>query len=113
MLAALRCVPSGATAGQEGTTSAAVYDPSTGEYVGADGAAYRQLDLGADSRLDKDADLAAMSTYLRTLPEIAVAGPSPPSPSPIRRPSPRRPRRARAPPMRGARRPGRGAGSAR
>ena len=55
-------VPSGATAGQEGTTSAAVYDPSTGEYVGADGAAYRQLDLGADSRLDKDADLAAMMT---------------------------------------------------
>ena len=59
---AYNVVPMADTAGQEPTTSAAVYDPSTGEYVGADGTAYRQLDLGADSRLDEDADLAAMMT---------------------------------------------------
>lgn len=55
-------VPSSNTEPREPTTSAAVYDPATGEYFGADGKTYRQLNLGSDSRLGADADLADMMT---------------------------------------------------
>lgn len=54
--------PSSATERTGITTSAAVYDPATGEYIGADGNAYRQQNLGTVSELPDDADLADMLT---------------------------------------------------
>lgn len=54
--------PASNTAEPEITTSAAVYDSATGEYFGADGKTYRQLNLGTDSRLAADADLADIMT---------------------------------------------------
>jgi len=59
---AYNVVPSGNAGEPEITTSAAVYDPDTGEYFGADGKTYRQLNLGTDSRLAADADLADILT---------------------------------------------------
>ena len=55
-------VPSSDTGEQEIRTSAAMYDPSTGEYLGADGKTYRQLNLGDAGRLPADADLADILT---------------------------------------------------
>ncbi|PAY22515.1 mammalian cell entry protein [Dietzia natronolimnaea] len=55
-------VPSSGTGEREIRTSAAMYDPSTGEYLGADGKTYRQLNLGTGSRLAADADLADIMT---------------------------------------------------
>lgn len=54
--------PASNTAEPEIQTSAAVYDSATGEYFGADGKTYRQLNLGTDSRLAADADLADIMT---------------------------------------------------
>ena len=54
--------PSSATTEPEITTSAAVYDPATGEYVGADGNMYRQQNLGAAGDLPEDAKLADILT---------------------------------------------------
>lgn len=54
--------PSSATTEPEITTSAAVYDPATGEYVGADGKTYRQQNLGAAGDLPEDAKLADILT---------------------------------------------------
>ena len=39
-----------------------MYDPVTGEYLGADGKTYRQLNLGTANRLGADADLADILT---------------------------------------------------
>ena len=39
-----------------------MYDAETGEYFGADGKTYRQLNLGTESRLAADADLADILT---------------------------------------------------
>lgn len=50
------------TAEPEIRTSAATYDPATGEYLAADGKTYRQLNLGADNRLSEDANLADIMT---------------------------------------------------
>ncbi|EYT65071.1 virulence factor Mce [Dietzia sp. UCD-THP] len=55
-------VPSSGTGEREIRTSAAMYDPSTGEYLGADGKTYRQLNLGTGSRLAADAALADIMT---------------------------------------------------
>ena len=55
-------VPSSDTGAREIRTSAAMYDPATGEYLGADGKTYRQLNLGDASRLSADADLADILT---------------------------------------------------
>src|SRR5699024_9182564 len=59
---AYNVVPSSADGESEITTSAAVYDAETGEYFGADGNTYRQLNLGTDHRLAEDADLADILT---------------------------------------------------
>ena len=55
-------VPSSTSGEREIRTSAATYDPATGEYLGADGKAYRQVNLGKDSRLAPDASLADVMT---------------------------------------------------
>lgn len=55
-------VPSSADGEREVRTSAATYHPSTGEYQGADGKTYRQLNLGTADRLTADADMADMLT---------------------------------------------------
>ena len=55
-------VPSSNSGEPEIQTSAAMYDPATGEYSGADGKTYRQLNLGTDNRLAADADLADIMT---------------------------------------------------
>ena len=55
-------VPSSNTGEGGVRTSAAMYDPATGEYLGADGKTYRQLDLGAADKLDADAGLADILT---------------------------------------------------
>ena len=55
-------VPSSTAGEPEIRTSAAVYDAETGEYFGADGKTYRQLNLGTESRLAADADLADILT---------------------------------------------------
>lgn len=55
-------VPSSTTGEREIRTSAAMYDPATGEYLGADGKTYRQLNLGTANRLSADADLADILT---------------------------------------------------
>lgn len=44
------------------TTSAAIYDPTTGEYTGTDGNTYRQHGLGTADRLPADAKLADILT---------------------------------------------------
>lgn len=54
--------PSSTTGDRDITTSAAVYDPKTGEYVGADGNAYRQQNLGTVNRLPADASMADVLT---------------------------------------------------
>lgn len=54
--------PSSDTGGGEVSTSAAVYDPATGEYLGNDGNTYRQLDLGTSNRLGADAGLTDIMT---------------------------------------------------
>ncbi len=55
-------VPSSDTGEQEIRTSAAMYDPATGEYLGADGKTYRQLNLGNANKLSADADMADILT---------------------------------------------------
>lgn len=59
---AYNVVPSSTSGEPEIRTSAAVYDAETGEYFGADGKTYRQLNLGTESRLAADADLADILT---------------------------------------------------
>ena len=59
---AYNVVPSSTDGEPEVRTSAAMYDPATGEYLGADGRTYRQVNLGTDSRLGADADLADIMT---------------------------------------------------
>ncbi|WP_010540299.1 MCE family protein [Dietzia alimentaria] len=54
--------PSSATGDREITTSAAVYDPATGEYVGTDGKTYRQQNLGTVAKLPADASMADVLT---------------------------------------------------
>ncbi|MFL0580131.1 MCE family protein [Dietzia sp. 179-F 9C3 NHS] len=54
--------PSSDEGEREIRTSAATYDPATGEYLGVDGKAYRQLNLGKDSKLPADAPLADILT---------------------------------------------------
>lgn len=54
--------PSSDTGGGEVSTSAAVYDPTTGEYLGNDGNTYRQLDLGTETRLGADAGMTDIMT---------------------------------------------------
>lgn len=44
------------------TTSAAIYDPTTGEYTGTDGKTYRQHGLGTADKLPADAKLADILT---------------------------------------------------
>lgn len=55
-------VPSSGDGEREVRTSAAMYDPTTGEYLGADGKTYRQLNLGDAGRLPVDADLSDILT---------------------------------------------------
>lgn len=50
--------PSSTAGDREITTSAAVYDPATGEYVGTDGRTYRQQNLGTVDKLPADASMA-------------------------------------------------------
>ena len=59
---AYNVVPSSNTDEPEIRTSAAVYDPATGEYFGADGNTYRQLNLGTDNRLAEGAGMADIMT---------------------------------------------------
>lgn len=59
---AYNVVPSSDTGEQEIRTSAAMYDPATGEYLGADGKTYRQLNLGNAGKLSADADMADILT---------------------------------------------------
>ncbi|MDV8002454.1 MlaD family protein [Rhodococcus sp. IEGM 1408] len=59
---AYNVVPSSTDGEPEIRTSAAMYQPATGEYLGADGKTYRQLNLGAASKLSADADLADILT---------------------------------------------------
>lgn len=59
---AYNVVPSSTDGEPEVRTSAAMYDPATGEYLGADGRTYRQVNLGTDSRLAADADLTDILT---------------------------------------------------
>ena len=54
--------PSSTTGDREITTSAAVYDPATGEYVGTDGQTYRQQNLGTVAKLPADASMADVLT---------------------------------------------------
>ena len=54
--------PSSTTGDREITTSAAVYDPSTGEYVGTDGQTYRQQNLGTVDKLPANASMADVLT---------------------------------------------------
>lgn len=54
--------PASAEGEPEITTSAAVYDPTTGEYTGADGNTYRQQGLGTADTLPDDAKLADILT---------------------------------------------------
>lgn len=54
--------PSSSAAEQEITTSAAVYDPETGEYVAADGKTYRQQNLGTVKRLPAEASMTDVLT---------------------------------------------------
>ncbi|AWH94717.1 MULTISPECIES: MCE family protein [Dietzia] len=59
---AYNVVPSSNSGEREIRTSAAMYDPATGEYLGANGKTYRQLNLGTASKLSADADLADILT---------------------------------------------------
>ena len=59
---AYNVVPSSTDGEPEIRTSAAMYDPATGEYLGADGKTYRQLNLGTANKLAADADLADILT---------------------------------------------------
>ncbi|EFV90268.1 putative Mce family protein [Dietzia cinnamea P4] len=59
---AYNVVPSSGTGEREVRTSAAMYDPATGEYLGADGKTYRQLNVGTTDRLSADAALADILT---------------------------------------------------
>ncbi|KAA0916529.1 MCE family protein [Dietzia sp. ANT_WB102] len=54
--------PSSTTGDREISTSAAVYDPATGEYVGTDGRTYRQQNLGTVDKLPADASMADVLT---------------------------------------------------
>jgi phospholipid/cholesterol/gamma-HCH transport system substrate-binding protein len=54
--------PSSDTGEREIRTSAAMYDPETGEYLGADGKTYRQVNLGTTGKLPADAKLADILT---------------------------------------------------
>lgn len=55
-------VPSAATEETGISTSAATYDPATGEYIGADGNTYRQQNLGTGNAMPADAKLADILT---------------------------------------------------
>ncbi|MBB1052377.1 MCE family protein [Dietzia sp. CW19] len=59
---AYNVVPSSTSGEREIRTSAAMYDPATGEYLGADGKTYRQLNLGTAARLPADASLTDVMT---------------------------------------------------
>ena len=54
--------PSSTTGEPEIRTSAAMYNAETGEYLGADGKTYRQLNLSTANKLSADADLADILT---------------------------------------------------
>lgn len=59
---AYNVAPSAATEETGISTSAAVYDPATGEYIGADGNTYRQQNLGTANAMPDDANLSDIMT---------------------------------------------------